>query len=435
MGSWSCDGALCRWPVIASPIGWLRELVGSPWWALPAEQLRVALTLVAMAEVREGVPVVTTNLGQLSAKLGMQRSAAHRALAELADAGFCRITAVRGRGGQTEITLTAEEAVRELLITETSQSLTPCFRPVGEHYLPTFRTNDDAGHELYQPLVNVGESEENPVDREHLESARREHLQVEVIADESGEKIDGREHFEFENLEHFASRPDQDLQRSPLPDLISDLRSPTSRDLSNTETQISDHSPSGADDGVRGGDGMSNDPEPGDDLPGAKEPRRRIDAAKIPERAWAAADYLRAQVLEQNAAAIVGTRQWEAGWSWPAGSKGVREGDGSRAGLRLAWANTFRLLHQRLIKALKSANPAATADDAWNEISRCVWWLFHGQTSSARFRVESPDSLATKWDRIQSARREQRDEKPVARGADRRPDPQAQRQFTRWGGQ
>lgn len=181
---------------------------------------------------------------------------------------------------------------------------------------------------------------------------------------------------------------------------------------------------------------MPDDSEPVDFSEDADtKPRtRRVDASKIPERAWAAADYLRAQVLEECPAAVVGTRPWEAGWRWPPGSRGVREGDGSRTGLRLAWANSFRLLHGRLLKAMRNGNPATTPDDTWNEISRAVHWLFHDQQETARFVVQSPDSIRDKWDRIQTARRRQQRAPAQARGPDGRPDPQADRQLTRWGG-
>lgn len=147
-----------------------------------------------------------------------------------------------------------------------------------------------------------------------------------------------------------------------------------------------------------------------DQEPGKKP--RRIDPDKIPARAWAAADYLRAQVLEQNAASFLGTKPWSA----------------AKTGDRLRWANSFRLLHDRLLKAMRNADPAATADASWDEVARTVHWLFKGQPASGpRFVVESPDSLRDKWDRITEMRRNRAAAAPL--GANGKPDPSARRQW------
>lgn len=136
-------------------------------------------------------------------------------------------------------------------------------------------------------------------------------------------------------------------------------------------------------------------------------------AERIPDRAWSAADYLRAQVLAENKSAVLGARPWDAA---------------AKTGLRLAWADEFRLLHRRVWAAMRNERPDATEHDAWAEVARTVHWLFHGQPTEPRFEVESPRSLAKKWDNIQRARRRQAQPRP-ARGADNRPDPAAQRQF------
>jgi hypothetical protein len=156
--------------------------------------------------------------------------------------------------------------------------------------------------------------------------------------------------------------------------------------------------------------------------------RSMVDAGKIPERAWAAADYLRTQVLVLHPACLLGRRAWEPGWAWPAGKPSGRTGDGSRNGLRLSWAQQFQQLHGKLHAAMRAAAPSSTPDAAWTEISRTVHWLFHGQTSTG-YRVDSPGSLIAKWDRIQDTR----SAKPkAARGADSRPDPQAGKKFEKW---
>lgn len=116
---------------------------------------------------------------------------------------------------------------------------------------------------------------------------------------------------------------------------------------------------------------------------------------------------------------MVGTRTWDTE---------------SQTGLRLTWANEFRLMHARVLSAIRNETPDASVDDAWDVIAKTVHWLFHKQPAGGpRFEVESPTSLAKKWDRIQTARRRQRAEaaKP-ARAADGRPDPQSDKEFTRW---
>lgn len=189
---------------------------------------------------------------------------------------------------------------------------------------------------------------------------------------------------------------DQDLQRSdPDPSLGSDLRSSASRDQSNKS---------------------GNAP--------VAEKRRRVDPAKVPERAWAAADYLRSRVLISNPAAMTGTKPWDSGYQWTAGA-GERTGDGSRNGLRLSWADKFRLFHATLTKALQNADANATPEIAWEQIARAVYWLFHKQTGEARFIVECPDSLRDKWDHIQRIMTKDAPQ----RGANGKPDPIAKREW------
>jgi hypothetical protein len=366
-----------------SAAAWLRSVEGSGWWHLPSDHLRVALTLIMVAEDAQGELVVMTTLDELSRRCGAARGVVHRALGALTDAGFCRVVTARGRRGQTAITLI-----------DTAQTLES---PKPEH------------SEHSQPIEMIRDSQENPGERGHFDSTKSQHLGL---------------------IASIFGRPDLGLLRSPF--RIPDLRSSTPEDLSRSETKIPDHETAI----VEGDEAMpeDDDTEPVDfsENADAKPRKSRVDPAKVPERAWAAADYLRLQVLEENAAAVVGTRPWQSGWRWPSGSRGVRDGDGSRTGLRLAWANSFRLLHGRLLKAMRNATPATTADDTWNEISRAVHWLFHDQPETARFVCESPDSIRDKWDRIQTARRRQ--QRAPARGSDGRPDPHAARELTRWGG-
>lgn len=146
----------------------------------------------------------------------------------------------------------------------------------------------------------------------------------------------------------------------------------------------------------------------------------KMRSVTIPDRAWGAADYLRGQVLAENKSAILGRHPWAAD---------------QKTGLRLSWADTFRLLHARVLGAMRNERPEASPDDAWNEIARTVHWLFRQPIGPARFEVECPRSLGTKWDRIQRTRRRHAEiasQPQLARGADNRPDPQAAREFKRW---
>lgn len=156
-------------------------------------------------------------------------------------------------------------------------------------------------------------------------------------------------------------------------------------------------------------------------VPGEPTPRIAVD--RIPDRAFAAADYLRSAVLSDNKAAVVGSVPWD------------RE---TRSGRRLSWADSFRRLHARVLKAMRNETQSTTDSEAWEEIARTVYWVFHGQPADRRYRfeVESPDTLGEKWDRVQVQRKRQKQDaaqpKP-ARGPDGRPDHQANRSFKKLG--
>lgn len=144
--------------------------------------------------------------------------------------------------------------------------------------------------------------------------------------------------------------------------------------------------------------------EPPGPEPKAKAKRsREPDADRIPPRAWAAADYLRSRVLDEDPRAAVSRRPW---------------GPEHRSGLRLTWANTFRLMNEQ-------------DGREWDEIARTVSWLFK-QPPGPRFVVQSPDALRAKWDRIQAHRRNlaaAAAAPPAGRPADTRPPAK----FKTWG--
>lgn len=109
-------------------------------------------------------------------------------------------------------------------------------------------------------------------------------------------------------------------------------------------------------------------------------------ASRIPEQCWKAADYLRAKILDQNPQAALGAKPWSIS---------------KQTGLRLSWAEEFRLMTTREKRRLSDAK--AIMD-----------WLFGGQTAKFRFVVESPSSLRAKWDRIAAQMKEEAAPRPVA---------------------
>jgi len=133
----------------------------------------------------------------------------------------------------------------------------------------------------------------------------------------------------------------------------------------------------------------------------AKEPKKsrkpRVDPDKVSERAWQGADYMRSLLLAEAPESLFAVAQW-----------------GGRSGRRLAWAASLQKLHDHLARAANVLPMDASAvGGLWDEIARTVFWLYNrdpakpGQGDTSRFVVESPDSLAAKWDKIQAVRRNQ----------------------------
>lgn len=334
-------------------------------WRLSADQFRVAITLVAVARISDGAPRVVTSSSELERYFGMARGKIRRVLDALEAAGFCRVWTAKGRGGITSIALLDPRPF------EMQLSL-----PIS----PIIQSDVQDAEMVCESLADHG-------DRGHL----IDHLD----SDEKAQMIGG------------GRARDQDLQRSPSdPPLRSDLRSSSSRDLTSKEIQISPL------------EKMAAWLETSEGDPPAKAVRKRIDADAIPDRAFAAADYLRGRVLNENKAAFVGRRPWDG-----------------KAGLRLDWANGFRVLHRHVVEAMKNADAAVGDAEAWAEIAKTVKWIFTGQSTKARFIVESPDAVREKWDRIQAVRRNNRaksDEESKPKRGDGRPDPMAARELQRW---
>lgn len=161
---------------------------------------------------------------------------------------------------------------------------------------------------------------------------------------------------------------------------------------------------------VLGGHAPSTEPE--DDPGSRKKAPPRVTADAIPDRAWAAADFFRAQLLIEQPNVWVSRQTWESGA--PATATTAAK-VGSRTGARLKWANEFRLLH--------------TQDKHdWDEIARTVGWLFRQPPGPAKFVVQSPDALRAKWDRIQAVRVNS----AIPRRPFQQPENRETPQFTRW---
>lgn len=133
--------------------------------------------------------------------------------------------------------------------------------------------------------------------------------------------------------------------------------------------------------------------------PAPKAKRRTPDPTRIPDRAWAGADYLRSRLVTEDPASWIARQKWDAG---------VKEGT------RLKWADTIRLLNE------------ADKHD-YDEIAKVVSWLFSQPLGGPRFVVQSPESLREKWDQIQAVRR---NKSAPQRG--RQPDNRPPPEFKRW---
>jgi len=376
------------------PIEWLRSQLCTAWWRrLPDRHFRLVLNLLALAAedpntaqvggdsdrqvaTHSGYRVVT-RMADIVALCGASRSTVRRMLLELEQRGLLKLSMKSGRGSPILVILGqfSGENVDSFFSPETGENSDVCRSGVPP----------DPG--------KVGQFSES--------------VQGKLIP----------------LFPSPRARADLDLLRSSDPDLRSDpLRSSTPRDLNKSLLGL-DSFPPAAEWPVGHRDEDVDQP--------AKPRATAVDTAQIQERAWAAADYLRAQVIQRFPACLLGRKAWECGWTWQPGKQGERTGDGSRSGLRLGWAREFHQLHGKLLAALTAAAPVTTSDDAWTEISRTVHWLFHGQTTTG-FRVDSPGSLITKWDRIQDTRQGQAKRAP--RGANGQPDPRARREIKTWTG-
>jgi hypothetical protein len=251
---------------------------------------------------------------RLAALCQMDRHAFRRALTTLEAGGFCLVSATKGHG-----------AVASILITT-------------QYYLSHETVTSSVGG----PPTS-GQSVENQL--EVLETSE-ESCQIPSVG------------------AHFTSAPsrlsDQDLLGSGVsdPDPSSEIsgRPRSYKDLNNYVPTLAVGSEESA----------------------PRSPGRQPDPDKVPDRAFAAADYLRACVLKEAPASAIARRRWTE----------------AKSGVRLQWANGFRLLNQ-------------VDKREWDDIARTVKWLFEGQTAAARFVVQCPTSLREKWDRIAAVRRNQ----------------------------
>lgn len=133
--------------------------------------------------------------------------------------------------------------------------------------------------------------------------------------------------------------------------------------------------------------------------PAVKPRKRAPDPSRIPDRAFAGADYLRSRLVTEDPASWIARQKWDAT---------------KKEGVRLKWADTIRLINE------------ADKHD-YDEIAKVVSWLFNQPLGGPRFVVQSPESLREKWDQIQAVRRN-KGAPQRGRQLDNRPPPE----FKRW---
>lgn len=129
---------------------------------------------------------------------------------------------------------------------------------------------------------------------------------------------------------------------------------------------------------------------------------KRIDAARVPERAFKAADWMRAYVIARYPSAYIARQPW-----------------GSTAtGDRLVWA--------RELAVIAEPRPIGRDGRTWTEVWKAIKWLFEEQTGEYPIIVQSPTAMREKWGKIQAAMRRKRlpERKPA--------QPVVRRTFTRW---
>lgn len=333
---------------------------------LSDHQLRFAMKLVSMASQVTDELVVVASTERIAGSCGMSRGAVIRAIAALVEAGFCVVKTKEGRNGTSEITIRIGDqfnSQQDHIVICDSLELT-------EQKHRSVSTDVDKRSEILETL------RESPAALRDLDEQKQK--KSISLTDQLGRSAP------------FPRARDLDLLRSSQKDQRSDLRSSDLEILNNyvgvPEGRYELKSESVA-------------------TP-AKKPktRNRKSALDIPERAWAAADYLRAKILERKPSALISSSPWECGWTWTNGhGSGVHIGDGTRSGLRLTWADDLRRLHGRLAKALNRGTEQATDEFVWREMGKTIQWLAE-QIGERRFIVESPSALATKWDRIQEVR-------------------------------
>lgn len=331
-----------------TPPGWLVEQLGADWWReLGDRQFRLWLNLLALARPDGTGRRVDARLDDLVALCGASRDSVKATLARLSDLGMCRAAVSAGR----------VPGVVVLMPVQVTQPST------GARIIPMFPAKD-----LDKP------SPSRDLDLQRPSTSDPD--QVALPLDMSQNPGPAR-----------ASRPPLGSESLPV-------SSPSTRD-----------------------EGRDADSDAGD-LQWASGYRAvggnlgsEARTSRVPDRAWAAADWLRAKLLERDPRCALS----RVAWSDAIGPL--------RSGRRLEWADEFRLINERDGKE-------------WDEIARALHWVFHAQTQEPRYRirVDSPGSLREKWDKIQEQRRRQQEQAEVRRGADGRPDPQAARPTKTWTG-
>lgn len=408
---------MCRLPP-SCVAAWLSEVVDSWLWELPPERLRVALLLLAKSRAEGAERVTRTTSDEIAVACRISRGAAIRALRALGDGGFCRIETRRGSDGVTVIRLTTVKHEHDIS------------EPVVADHLHVLDI-------VVEGLLLEG-------GRDHLRLVRGDHLEARGIAGDSDQSGEGRDHLRGD-VDLAASipsepktgvnpqspvaalpgpsSPDQDLSGPGPSD--PDLQPPekqTSREPVSRKTGVTVRGDVGSRDSGVHQLSLLGEPEfvadpvtppaPTDQaqIDGAEYAARRaaiasrIDATMVPDRAFAAADWLRAYVMAMYPSAAVARYPWGP----------------AKVGDRLIWARELTVIAEPRAKGRVGRDGRG-----WDEVARVVKWLFEDQTGEHLFVVQSPTALREKWGRIQAVREQQR--KPQ-----RKPAALSRRTFTRW---
>ena len=457
---------MCQAP-LSCVAAWLSGVVSSWLWELPPEPLRVALLVLARSRAEGDDRVTTMTSSEIAVACRTSRPAVRRALKALADGGWCKVETRAGHDGVTVIRvstvkrgvdisaplcaghLDVVDIVVEGLRLEGSRGHleragvghleragsaheTGGFGgaagqlAVGGDLVVVPRSPPKAGVNLRSPVD--GSAASRPPDRvlsSLVESDPDPDLQppettpsplVRLRTSEVAQGLGGGGEAEEPVLSATGDKAGG-RGRSPRRGLAgaepprgsgSDSGSGSPPAGASTGSQLSLLGEPTFDDGpvvepVASRVGGLEDDDPEYEAR-QREILKRIGQRAIPDRAFAAADWMRAYVVNRYPYAYIARRPW--------GKERLND--------RLVWASQLAVIAE--------PKPVGIDGRGWSEVARVVKWLFEEQLASERpFVVQSPKALREKWGNIQAAMARSRHD--VKRKA---PQPASGRVFQSW---